>query len=65
MKERIEMTVKSSEIKKGDFVHGCEWIAESDAYRHSNGIWSFDIYDGYRYGIQQRDVEVIVSRIIK
>ena len=61
-----EMTIKASQIKKGDiYPLGSKfYIADSDAYRHE-GIWSFDIEGDYRYGIMSEDTDEQVKRPIK
>ena len=65
--DRMELTIMTSEIKKGDLLkqgNGHYYIAQSDAYRHQ-GIWSYDIDQGaheYRYGFSPEDTPIKVWR---
>ena len=60
-----QITIKTSEIKKGDVViitpNEYKEVADSDSYKH-NGIWSFDFDKTYRYGFQNIDTEIQVIR---
>tara|TARA_Y100001938_G_C7871393_1_gene320472 strand:- start:95 stop:418 length:324 start_codon:yes stop_codon:yes gene_type:complete len=69
--ENQKITIKTSEIKKGDIViirpNEYREPAESDAYKH-NGVWSFDFSnepfsnETYRYGFQCIDTDIEVIR---
>jgi hypothetical protein len=66
MKNKIQ--VLTSEVKKGDiFKAGNQtYRAQSDSYiSEDTGVWSVDIYGGYRYGWRSIDVKIEVTRIRK
>lgn len=59
----MEVTKKTSEIKKGDnILINAFWIeCDSDAYKH-NGFWTVDIYDGrskYQFSPEDRPITVL------
>jgi len=60
-----QIKVLTSEVRKGDIFSAgnSTYRAESDSYiNEDTGVWSVDIYGGYRYGWRSMDVKIEVTR---